>query len=319
MASLEHDYYALLEIKYDATTQDIRKAYRKTALKYHPDKVGAEDKKAAEMYHLLNLASDTLSDDTKRAAYDALYKSRIAQKRKLDAMDSHLRQARESLNAREASAKRSKDEAFMAQVHRKNEIDRIREEGQRKVQAVEEQRRQMFTAKRDAALREAAQTAIEEMASVTDCTLRVKWKRKIKDISVEDLERLFSKYGKIDKVISSAKGKALVVFLSVLDTHAAMQDTSFFESHGIQCSWAGGAEPEYLKGWSATTRQHGTPSATPKDASNDHPAQSTSTPGAAPATSLSHFDPNEYDDDYEMITLRRMQEAAKRTAASTES
>lgn len=57
----------------DATTAQITKAYKKTALKYHPDKVGednmTEDLKA--LWLKVQLAHETLIDDTKRKKYDS--------------------------------------------------------------------------------------------------------------------------------------------------------------------------------------------------------------------------------------------------------
>lgn len=62
------DYYRILGIQRGATDEDIKKAYRKLALKYHPDKnktPGAEDrfKEVAEAY-------EVLSDKKKRDVYD---------------------------------------------------------------------------------------------------------------------------------------------------------------------------------------------------------------------------------------------------------
>lgn len=62
------DYYDILGIKKDASEEDIKKAYRKQALRYHPDKnksPGAEDKfkEVAEAY-------DVLSDPKKKDIYD---------------------------------------------------------------------------------------------------------------------------------------------------------------------------------------------------------------------------------------------------------
>src|ERR1700728_4365253 len=63
------DYYALLGLKKTATAEEIRKAFRKLARKYHPD-VNPGDKKAEEKFKELSEANDVLSDEKKRKIYD---------------------------------------------------------------------------------------------------------------------------------------------------------------------------------------------------------------------------------------------------------
>jgi molecular chaperone DnaJ len=63
------DYYATLGVKKTATQDDIRKAFRKAARKYHPD-VNPGDKKAEEKFKEISEANDILSDEKKRKIYD---------------------------------------------------------------------------------------------------------------------------------------------------------------------------------------------------------------------------------------------------------
>jgi len=63
------DYYAILQISRDATGAEIKKAYRKLAIQYHPDK-NPGDKEAEEKFKLINEAYGVLSDEEKRAIYD---------------------------------------------------------------------------------------------------------------------------------------------------------------------------------------------------------------------------------------------------------
>jgi curved DNA-binding protein len=64
------DYYKILEVRRDASQDDIRKAYRKLARKYHPD-VSKEADAEARMRDI-NEANDVLREAEKRAAYDQL-------------------------------------------------------------------------------------------------------------------------------------------------------------------------------------------------------------------------------------------------------
>ena len=64
-------YYATLGVKKTATAEEIRKAFRKLARKYHPD-VNPNDKKSEEKFKEISEANDILSDEKKRKIYDQL-------------------------------------------------------------------------------------------------------------------------------------------------------------------------------------------------------------------------------------------------------
>ncbi|HET9100156.1 MAG TPA: J domain-containing protein [Acidobacteriaceae bacterium] len=71
MATQTKDYYGILGVKKTASADDIRKAFRKLARKYHPD-VNPGDKKAEEKFKEMSEANDILSDPKKRKIYDQL-------------------------------------------------------------------------------------------------------------------------------------------------------------------------------------------------------------------------------------------------------
>jgi len=78
----DKDYYGALGVKKTASAEEIRKAFRKLARKYHPD-VNPGDKKAEEKFKEISEANDILSDEKKRKVYDQLgfYSDQISIKR----------------------------------------------------------------------------------------------------------------------------------------------------------------------------------------------------------------------------------------------
>ena len=69
MAENKRDYYEVLGVPKGASAEDIKKAYRKLALKYHPDR-NPDNKEAEEKFKEAAEAYEVLSDDDKRARYD---------------------------------------------------------------------------------------------------------------------------------------------------------------------------------------------------------------------------------------------------------
>lgn len=68
------DYYKILGVNRDAKDEEIKRAYRKLALKYHPDR-NPNDKQAEEKFKEINEAYQVLSDPERRARYDQLGES----------------------------------------------------------------------------------------------------------------------------------------------------------------------------------------------------------------------------------------------------
>ena len=65
----KQDYYELLGVQRTASADDLKKAYRKQAMQYHPDR-NPGDKAAEHKFKEISEAYDVLKDDQKRAAYD---------------------------------------------------------------------------------------------------------------------------------------------------------------------------------------------------------------------------------------------------------
>ena len=66
------DYYRILGVNRDASAQDIKKAFRQLALRYHPDRNHDNMKQAEEKFKKINEAYEVLGDEQKKRQYDRL-------------------------------------------------------------------------------------------------------------------------------------------------------------------------------------------------------------------------------------------------------
>ena len=66
----DKDFYEILGVQKNASDDEIKKAYRKQAMKYHPDR-NKDDKKAERKFKEAAAAYEVLKDSEKRSAYDS--------------------------------------------------------------------------------------------------------------------------------------------------------------------------------------------------------------------------------------------------------
>ena len=71
------NFYDILELTNNASNEEIKKAYKKMALKYHPDRSELDEAKATDIFQKLNQAHETLSDSDNKKRYDEQFKSSI--------------------------------------------------------------------------------------------------------------------------------------------------------------------------------------------------------------------------------------------------
>ncbi|KAK6441844.1 hypothetical protein LTR95_001923 [Oleoguttula sp. CCFEE 5521] len=222
------DLYALLNVSHVSTEAEIRRAYRKTALKYHPDKVGS-DAAAAAKFHDLQVAFDVLSDPASKEAYDSARRAKEARQEREQQFEGRRKQFKDELEAREsASLKRKRGVDAEDDAYRR-EIARLAADGKR--------RREELTAK----LRKEheAETAITtpEVTDETDRSIRLRFRKcsETAHLTQASLTETFSRYGKIEHAVLRDKrikvlGEkhrvdftlATVVFADVVGARAAV-------------------------------------------------------------------------------------------------
>ena len=98
------DLYLLLETTQNATKDDIKKAYRKKALKCHPDK-NPNNPHATKIFHQLQHALAILIDDAARKAYDNILRARKANELKNSQLDEKRKRLKQQLEERESQCK----------------------------------------------------------------------------------------------------------------------------------------------------------------------------------------------------------------------
>jgi DnaJ family protein C protein 17 len=214
---MDQDFYAILEVEYGAREKEIRKAYRLKSLTCHPDKVGPDDLKAAELFQLINLAVDTLTDPEKRKNYDDLHRAEQLRKKRFEEMNRERQYDKTRLEEREREAKKTKMGNYTPEVQDKLNIERIKEENARKMKARLEMKRQEVAANIAIVNQIKEAQMIIENASVEDCTVKVKWPKKVENVDEIRVRNTLSKFGTIDIVLMSKTGKrmARVVFKHV--------------------------------------------------------------------------------------------------------
>ncbi|OAQ97866.1 hypothetical protein LLEC1_07649 [Akanthomyces lecanii] len=115
--------YDLLGVDALTAKDDIRRAWRKRSLKYHPDKAG--DDFDPEKWELFERARDIFSDDSARATYDAAMKAKLLRKQERDAMDKERKRFADDLEAAENAARQQQ------QAKRQQETEMLQKERER--------------------------------------------------------------------------------------------------------------------------------------------------------------------------------------------
>ncbi|KAF2213022.1 hypothetical protein CERZMDRAFT_83944 [Cercospora zeae-maydis SCOH1-5] len=265
-----HDYYELLGISPVAAEADIRRAGRKTALKYHPDKVG-KDPIAAEKFHLLQVALEVLCDEGLRQLYDNARRARETKKARDQAYEGRRKNLKEELERREREGvtglKRKHDEDAEEEAFQR-EFKRLAADGARRRKEREER---LWKEAQEEFEREKVQSRPTTPAASTavpqeiDRTIKFRYLANAANApSKEELTTRWSKFGEIQDVVSVTKKikvegekhrkeytTAIVVYKSIVAAHAAVTDfPDLAKDEAWQIyenvNWAGGQEPDCI-------------------------------------------------------------------------
>lgn len=315
------DFYELLGITPASDSSEIRRAYRKTALKFHPDK-NADNPSAVETFHLLQIAYDVLSDPEVKALYDNARSAREAKKRQHELFEGKRRQMKEDLERRESGVKRKRDDEVDEQERLDREIRRLAEDGKRRRKEREEM---LSREKLEEEVRRDEQTPDrpapserQNGASELDRSVKVRWAREGKGEALDkaQLTGLFSRFGEVEslfllkdkkKRIDGAKklvATGVIVFASIVGAHAAITDIDGLKSEEpwklFDMFWANEQDPAVER--PSTPRTPESPKTPPSFGKRSFPGI-----GSMPTTPASSFSPS-----LEEMTMMRLKNAEKR-------
>ncbi|KAH7063532.1 hypothetical protein B0J12DRAFT_694437 [Macrophomina phaseolina] len=128
-----HDLYALLGLSPSCDEKAIKSAWRKTSLKYHPDK-NQDNPSAVETFYLAKNAAELLQNAEARKKYDDAREAARAREAQKARLEGKRRRLMEELERAETGAKRKREE----EVGRESEVKRLARDGERRRREREE-------------------------------------------------------------------------------------------------------------------------------------------------------------------------------------
>jgi DnaJ homolog subfamily C member 17 len=323
MADEERRYCRALGVEPTASVKEITKAYRKLALKYHPDKDPSEA--AKEKFFEIHQAYEALTDENKRAAMQARRAGEARQAAARSQMDEKRRQQIVELEEREAQAVREREELREQRARARREVDRLREQGLEKLEEM---------IRKDAADAKAVATATAAAAAAAAAgqrsgravaapaqpdtkmtSVKVRWGKGL-GISKDELTTLLSFFGQVDAVLLGKRRSAIVSFGTA--TAAAAAARAYEGAAAADKSQPGIDHRLTLQRLAVqgndTSEEHVAPTHPPAAQASASSVQVS--PGNATAPGTARGTKRERDDlshvEFESTTLQRMREAAAR-------
>ncbi|XP_076235425.1 dnaJ homolog subfamily C member 17 isoform X2 [Calliopsis andreniformis] len=233
---MDLDLYELIGVTQTASTQEIKKAYRKKALSCHPDK-NPNNPKATELFHELSRALEILTDASARAAYDKVINAKHQAALRVKEFDAKRKRLKEDLEAREDAYKKSLNLQHSNKSDKdklRAEIERLQREGSKQV----EEEIAFMTKK----IQEQSKGLHRESEIENDSyKIKIKWKsdknnfnNDIYDYST--LHRILSKYGDVATLVISPtkEGRALVEYRRRSEAEMALNTEVGLAQHPLK-------------------------------------------------------------------------------------
>lgn len=224
----EHHPYAVLGLSEGANEDEVKKAYKKLALKYHPDKQAESKRESTRaLFEAVTRAYEILTDPSAKQALDAYVYAQQQRAQRDSQRDAQRRKFAEELQRREREA-HERDAETAARERFAAELERLRKRWRQQQQQQQEEesaagRAQKGTA--TAAKRKHSDTVSDEQKRRS---VKVHWDIAggvATSVSVDELTSLFSSFGGVDDVLirhtNGKQGSALIVMQSEQAAHAA--------------------------------------------------------------------------------------------------
>jgi DnaJ family protein C protein 17 len=273
------DFYKLLGITFENSSEsDIRRAYRRTALKYHPDK-NADKPDIVEKFHLLQIANDVLSSPEYKAIYDNARRAKQEKEERHQAFEGRRRQMKEDLENRESASLKRKHQEEEEGDQLQREIQRLAADGKRRrLERQDRLNRERLQEEerldRERNTRTPPQSMPQSGSGVSeiDRSVKIVWLKQGRADFLDKtrLEAMFGTFGKLQNVVllkdkkkrlgddksKSLVASALIVYESVVGAHAAISDYKKQTDQDFiaidTVSWAANKEPDFLQRLSTT-------------------------------------------------------------------
>lgn len=179
------DYYELLSIPASASEAEIRRAYRKTSLLYHPDKVTPTPENL-DKFQLLQTALNILTDTAEKLKYDQTREAKLRRLAETAALDNRRRQMVEDLEKREAASGGPKQGVKRTWTNRELEMKRIQEDNRKRREAATAQKAQEAQARaEEAAQAKKAEEEQQESSDSMDRSVKVCWVKEGEGLEID--------------------------------------------------------------------------------------------------------------------------------------